>query len=341
MNARNIFSIIFIFGILVAGCDGSPPLVDTEIDDNRFGPSTNNNGDGNNAGGSGNTTGNNNNTNNGDGNIIIDGDGNIINIGGSPNASTIYAVNFNPNGGSGNPPDPQQGAPGSPIYLPNGNGLSKTGFIFGGWNTNAAGTGTNHNVGSPFTVPNTNITLYAMWTINGTPQTYTVTFNANGGNGNPPGPQRVISGDRIILPSGSSLTRTGFTFEGWNTNSSGTGINYIAGSTYMPTGNITLYTKWDAHLPAPTGVIATAEAGLRIRVTWTPMSGATSYDVYYEIGSSTTKTLITNNRSPDSAFYVHALLQSGTVYRYYIKAKNSAGIESNFSSPASATAKSR
>ena len=91
-----------------------------------------------------------------------------------------------------------------------------------------------------------------------------------------------------------------------------------------------------SQLPTPT-VTAKAEQGMRIRVTWTLVSGATSYDVYYEIVPSTTKILLANNRSQSDSSYLHLQLQSGTTYRYYVKAKNSSG-ESNYSLPALATA---
>jgi len=69
-----------------------------------------------------------------------------------------YTVTFNANGGSGTPPVAQTG----PITLPSGSGLSKTGYIFGGWNTMADGTGTNYNAGTNYT-PSGNVTLYANW----------------------------------------------------------------------------------------------------------------------------------------------------------------------------------
>jgi uncharacterized repeat protein (TIGR02543 family) len=40
------------------------------------------------------------------------------------------------------------------------------------------------------------------------------------------------------------LTRSGYTFGGWNTNADGTGTNYGAGSSYTVTGNVTLYARW-------------------------------------------------------------------------------------------------
>ena len=73
---------------------------------------------------------------------------------------------------------------------------------------------------------------------------HTVTFNANGGNGTAPSSQTVSSGSSIVLPSGGGLSRSGYTFSGWNANASGTGMNHGAGSPYTVTGNVTLYAQW-------------------------------------------------------------------------------------------------
>jgi fibronectin type 3 domain-containing protein len=62
------------------------------------------------------------------------------------------------------------------------------------------------------------------------------------------------------------------------------------------------------------------------------VSGATSYKVYFEIGSSTTKNLA---GTVSGTSYTHTGLTAGTNYYYYIKAVNSAG-ESGYSSSASA-----
>jgi len=73
---------------------------------------------------------------------------------------------------------------------------------------------------------------------------YFVAFNANGGSGAAPNIRAVESGSRTTLPEQGNLTRSGYNFNGWNTNSSGTGTNYSAGGSYTPTRNITLYARW-------------------------------------------------------------------------------------------------
>jgi uncharacterized repeat protein (TIGR02543 family) len=51
-------------------------------------------------------------------------------------------------------------------------------------------------------------------------------------------------GSSIIIPSGSGLTKSDHIFAGWNTNISGTGSDYNAGSSYTVNGDITFYAKW-------------------------------------------------------------------------------------------------
>jgi len=91
----------------------------------------------------------------------------------------IYLVTFNINGGTGtNPPSQSVVSANSGITLPGGSGLSKTGYIFGGWNTNAYGTGTNYDA-YDYYYPTSNITLYAKW------NTVSSGGTANGSEANP------------------------------------------------------------------------------------------------------------------------------------------------------------
>jgi uncharacterized repeat protein (TIGR02543 family) len=105
-----------------------------------------------------------------------------------------------------------------------------------------------------------------------TTQTFTVSFNVNGGSGTAPAAQTVNAGSSILLPSGSGLTRSGFTFNGWNTNTAGTGTNYPAGSSFAPTANITLYARWISSGPANFGtVIFVNETHIPVNVTSTSL----------------------------------------------------------------------
>ena len=71
----------------------------------------------------------------------------------------------------------------------------------------------------------------------------TITFNANGGSGTVPSAISTYVGVANTIPP-NSLTRTGYTFNGWNTASDGSGTAYATGSTITPTGDVTLYAQW-------------------------------------------------------------------------------------------------
>ncbi|MCL2155222.1 MAG: InlB B-repeat-containing protein [Leptospirales bacterium] len=73
-----------------------------------------------------------------------------------------------------------------------------------------------------------------------------VTFNGNGASGTAPTTQFVDNGSTITLPNQGSLLKTGHIFAGWNTKIDGTGTDYDAGSSYTPTGSVTLYAKWNS-----------------------------------------------------------------------------------------------
>ena len=78
----------------------------------------------------------------------------------------------------------------------------------------------------------------------------TITFNANGGSGTVPSAINTYVGVANTIPS-NSLTRTGYTFDGWNTASDGSGTAYATGSTITPTGNVTLYAQWETTYVKP------------------------------------------------------------------------------------------
>jgi hypothetical protein len=75
--------------------------------------------------------------------------------------------------------------------------------------------------------------------------TYTVSYNANGGSGTTPDPQTVQVGGMITLSDGSGLYRNGYIFTGWEIILSGLYYHYDAGSkgNYGP-NNIIMYAVW-------------------------------------------------------------------------------------------------
>ncbi len=142
-----------------------------------------------------------------------------------------HTVTFNANGGTGTM-TPQVANVPTALTL---NTFTRTGYTFAGWNTLANGTGANYADGAIYSFA-ADITLYAKWTVN----SYTITFNSNGGS--------VVAA--ITQPFGSAVsaptapTKTGNTFGGWYSDA---GLNTAYTFTTMPASNITLYAKWTAN----------------------------------------------------------------------------------------------
>jgi uncharacterized repeat protein (TIGR02543 family) len=162
-----------------------------------------------------------------------------------------HTVTYNGNGNTGGsvPTDANRYKAGFIVtVLGNTGTLVKTGFTFAGWNTNAAGTGTNYTQADTFTMGSSNIILYAKWTIN---PTYTVTYD---GNGNTSGEAPVDTtnyevGESVtVLGNTGNLSKTGCTFIGWNTAADGSGTNYTQGQEFnMGAANVTLYARWSSN----------------------------------------------------------------------------------------------
>lgn len=112
--------------------------------------------------------------------------------------------------------------------------LSKTGYTFGGWFDNANCTGS--AVTAISATETGNKTFYALWTAN----TYTVSFDANGGDVTPASMTVTYNGDYSGLPT---LTRTGYTFDGWYTSQTG-GEKVTASTKVQITADQTLCAHW-------------------------------------------------------------------------------------------------
>ena len=119
---------------------------------------------------------------------------------------------------------------------------SRTGYTFAGWFTAASG-GTQVTTATIVSTAS-NHTLYAQWTAN----TYTVTFDANGGTHRLPTSKVVTFGS--AYGTLATTSRTGYTFAGWFTAASG-GTQVTAATIVSTASNHTLYAQWTA-LPTHT-----------------------------------------------------------------------------------------
>ena len=108
-----------------------------------------------------------------------------------------YKVTFDKNGGS-SASWSEEIVKGGTIKLPNYTG-TRSGYVFGGWNTNAAGTGTTYAVNSNFTVSAAQ-TFYAKWNKGEN--------NGDDGDTNVPGSKYTVSGAWTGLSRGSGNSIT-------------------------------------------------------------------------------------------------------------------------------------
>jgi hypothetical protein len=96
-----------------------------------------------------------------------------------------------------------------------------------------------------------------------------------------------------------------------------------------------IYPTPAAQTPAAPGAVTVTAGDRQIMLTWSPVSGATSYNIYWSNTSGVTSSSGTEMSGMTSTQYTHASLTNGLDYYYVVTAVNSAG-ESAASSQASA-----
>ena len=210
---------------------------------------------------------------------------------------------FNANGGSGAPSEKIEWWYNHDITIPS-TVPTRSGYTFQGWGTSSTDTTPDYQPGQATTMGTTK-TLYAIWKAN----TYTVSYNANGGSG-APSSQTKTHNVTLTLRS-NTPTRSGYTFKGWSTSSSATSASYSAGGSFTTNANTTLYAVWQKNAAttytvsynanggtgAPSSQTKTHNVTLTLRTTtptrsgysflgWSTSSTATS-PTYYAGGSYT------------------------------------------------------
>ncbi len=154
-----------------------------------------------------------------------------------------YTVAFSANGGDGNMDD-QTFAYDVEQNLA-ANTFTRTGYDFVGWSDVPDGNvvyADRDAVKNLTDVDDAVITLYAQWT----PITYTVAFNANGGNGEMDSQDFTYGEEQSLSPN--TFTRTGYTFAGWSETQDGdvaySDAESVCNLTSESSGTVTLYAQW-------------------------------------------------------------------------------------------------
>jgi uncharacterized repeat protein (TIGR02543 family) len=174
-------------------------------------------------------------------------------VGDSITAYGGTVLSYDINGGTGTVPASRSTLiMGSTRTVATDAGFSKAGYSFGGWNCDQS-IGTKA-AGEALTMPTsgsasgTDVRCTAIWTAN----PYQLSYDAGGGSGTVPSTVPNLNiGNTPTLDSGSTLSKTGYTFAGWNCDQS---IGAKAGSATvtMPAANVVCTAQWTPNSsPAP------------------------------------------------------------------------------------------
>lgn len=249
-------------------------------------------------------------------------------IGVSVGARTSYTVSYNANGGSG--------APGKQTKWYNENLTlsnsrpTRTGYSFTGWSGG-------YQPGQTYS-GNANLNLTAQWKAN----TYTVSYNANGGSG-APGKQTKTYGVTLKLSS-TKPTRTNYNFKGWATSPNG-GVVYQPGGSYTNNGAITLYAVWELAYTAPriSGVSVRrctsdgtgSETGTYVKVSfsWATDKTVTGIKILYKAQTSSSWTTVTVSSSGTSGNVSKIIgnnnINTDTTYSFKVTVSDNTGSTSS------------
>ena len=177
---------------------------------------------------------------------------------------------------------------------------------------------------------NSDHTVYALWT----PNTYTITYNANGGSGGPSSQSYKYAPNGNIYLSSDKPSKTGYTFMGWSESSSATSASYSPGQWWGThnANNYILYAVWkDTTPPSMEYGPSTGTTWCTGKEVWVSCSdsGSGMKETYMnDNGTVTTGTTYTSQgmsaRSGNKKTYLRCTDNAGnvtekTIWNYYVK----------------------
>ena len=236
--------------------------------------------------------------------------------------ANTYTVKFNANGGS-SAMDSQTFTYDTEQAL-TANAFTCTGYTFAGWATSKDGDvvyADKASVSNLTATANGEVILYAKWTA----VSYTITYNNcdKATNTNPA--NYTVETETITL---KNATKTGYTFDGWYTDSNFSTDKKVTEIKTGSTGDITLYAKWTANKSGITITLPSindAEIGLKSsetgndgKVTFSANTWFKSYAWYIDgdvkqSGTSATFEVDTSTRDPAN-YKIMVIVSDGNKY---------------------------
>ena len=220
-----------------------------------------------------------------------------------------WLVTFNANGGMG----------GTTRSVKKGNTLgtlpstSRTGYTFQGWYTDPV----NGTKVTTSTKPTSDVTYYAHWQVN----QYTLTFDANGGTGGTS--MKLDYGSTFVAPT---VTRTGYTFEGWSP----------ALPSKVPAANTTYTAQWeeipvvyytvtfDAH-GGSGGTTRQVESGKAVGTLPSTSRSGYTFNGWYTAVSGGTKISASTTVTADVTYHAQWTVVAPTMYTVTFNANGASG----------------
>ncbi len=183
---------------------------------------------------------------------------------------------------------------------------TREGYSFEGWYSAKSG-GVKVSSSTTITTPSSH-SLYAQWT----PNTYTVSFDSNGG-GTAPSSKKVTFGS--TYGTLGTVSRSGYTFVGWFTEKNG-GKEVLAETKYTTASNQTLYAHWSENgytvkFNANGGTVGTSSKNVVYSGTYgtlpTPTHSGHIFDGWYTSPSGGSKVTATTKVSitSEQTLYAH------------------------------------
>ena len=158
--------------------------------------------------------------------------------------ANTYTIVFNANTGSGSMSN--QSMTYDTAANLTANAFTKTGYTFKGWANSAGGSiayTNGQSVKNLSAEQGATVNLYAVWEAN----TYTITFNANGGTGSMS--NQSMTYDQSKALTANAFTRKNHEFKGWATSAGGevvyTNSQSVSNLTATNGGNVNLYAVWE------------------------------------------------------------------------------------------------
>lgn len=160
---------------------------------------------------------------------------------------TTYTLSYNANGGNSTP---SGGTYSSGASWTAAAAISRTGYVFSSW---YGSDGNYYYPGNSYTMPASNLTLTASWSVN----SFTINYNSNNGTISGSGSTSSSSANypstSLTISSSSFTPPTGYGFGGWSTSQDNT-LDYSPGNSYSfdlssSSGSTTLYAIWTPQSP--------------------------------------------------------------------------------------------